>query len=167
MHKRYWNFAPRLGFAWDVNGDGRTSVRASGGTFYDRPTAIYFRNLTTVPPWTTRTDFRTSIWQIPGPPIPVEIRAGSVRRECAQNHTVAVEQHHLGLDYDTPNMRVGQYNLSIQRQLGSDWMVSANYIGNATRHLWTTQPINPVIYVPGVGDAQGRCFLNGAAVITR
>jgi hypothetical protein len=68
------------------------------------------------------------------------------------------------LDYDTPNMRVGQWNLSVQRQMGTDWMVSANYIGNATRHLWTTQPLNPVIYVPGSGDAQGRCFLNGQAV---
>jgi hypothetical protein len=51
MNNRYWNIAPRLGFAWDVNGDGKTSVRASGGTFYDRPPSIYFRNLTTVPPW--------------------------------------------------------------------------------------------------------------------
>src|SRR5207244_8860271 len=67
-------------------------------------------------------------------------------------------------DYDTPNMRVGQYSLSIQRQVGTDFMVSANYIGNTTRHFWTTQPINPVTYIPGVGDAQGRCFLNGLAV---
>ena len=52
-------------------------------------------------------------------------------------------------------------------------MVSANYIGNATRHLWSTQPINPVLYVPGVGNANGNCTLNGqvfgsgfAAVVT-
>src|SRR3989442_15956777 len=29
-------FAPRLGFAWDVTGDGRTAVRGGGGIFYDR-----------------------------------------------------------------------------------------------------------------------------------
>jgi hypothetical protein len=54
------------------------------------------------------------------------------RRRCAQEHTVAAERNRFGVDYDTPNMRVGQYNLSVQRQLGAEWMVSANYIGNAT-----------------------------------
>ena len=43
MHNQWWNFSPRVGLAWDVNGDGRTSVRASAGTFYDYPAAIYQR----------------------------------------------------------------------------------------------------------------------------
>ena len=44
------NFSPRVGFAWDVNGDGRTSVRASAGTFYDFPFTQY-QNLATAPPY--------------------------------------------------------------------------------------------------------------------
>src|SRR5207249_7911012 len=55
-------------------------------------------------------------------------------------------------------------NLSIQREVGSEWLFSANYIGNATRHLWSTQAINPVFYVPGVGDSNGNCRLNGQVV---
>ena len=165
MHNHYWNFAPRLGFAWDVNGDGRTSVRASAGIFYDRPAAIYFRNLTTVPPWTSRTDLQNvdlaeSLGHVPGGD-PGLVPSGG---NAPKNIPWQLNNITSALDYDTPNMRVGQYNLSLQRQVGNDWMVSANYIGNVTRHLWTTQPINPVIYVPGAGDAQGRCFLNGAAV---
>jgi hypothetical protein len=165
IRKHWTNFAPRIGFAWDVKGDGRTSVRASAGIFYDRPTALYFRDLATVPPWTTRhdlanVDFATPWANYPGGDPGVVPSGGHAPKDIPwqpNNITTA-------LDYNTPNMRVGQYNLSIQRQLGTDYLVSANYIGSGTRHLWTTQPINPVYYVPGVGDAQGRCFLNGAAV---
>jgi hypothetical protein len=31
----WWTFAPRFGFAWDVNGNGKTSVRGSAGMSYD------------------------------------------------------------------------------------------------------------------------------------
>jgi hypothetical protein len=31
------NFAPRVGFAWDLKGDGRTVVRGAFGLFYDHP----------------------------------------------------------------------------------------------------------------------------------
>ena len=35
--RSYTNFAPRIGVAWDMNGDGTTVVRASYGIFFDHP----------------------------------------------------------------------------------------------------------------------------------
>ena len=165
IHNHWSNIAPRVGLGWDVSGDGRTSVRAAAGIFFDRPTSIYFRNLTTVPPWSIRTQLAGVSFQNPWADYP----GGDPGRipfggSAPQNTPWQLNSIVTALDYDTPNMRVGQWNLSIQRQLGTDWVVSANYIGNGTRHLWGTQPINPVTFVPGVGDSRGNCTLNGQVV---
>src|SRR5882762_7511419 len=39
------NFAPRLGIAWDVKGDGRTVVRAGGGVFYEQLSLDVFNSI--------------------------------------------------------------------------------------------------------------------------
>jgi hypothetical protein len=42
-----------------------------------------------------------------------------------------------------------QWNLSIQRQIGSNWLFSASYLGNNLIHGWAFQQINPGVYAPG------------------
>ena len=44
---------------------------------------------------------------------------------------------------------VQQWNLSVQRQIGADWLLSGSYIGNHTVHLWSSTQSNPAIYVAG------------------
>ena len=41
---------------------------------------------------------------------------------------------------------MNQWNLSVQRQIGQDWLLSANYLGNNTIHMITTENINPSVY---------------------
>ena len=36
------DFAPRVGFAWDVSGNGKTSIRAAFGTYYDLPISYFY-----------------------------------------------------------------------------------------------------------------------------
>ena len=48
------NIAPRLGMAWDVNGDGRTSVRAAGGIFYGSITGNEWNTTADNQPFTVR-----------------------------------------------------------------------------------------------------------------
>jgi hypothetical protein len=45
---------------------------------------------------------------------------------------------------------LNQWNLSIQRQVGSDWLLTINYLGNNTIHLWTGNAQNPAIFL-GLG----------------
>jgi hypothetical protein len=46
-----------------------------------------------------------------------------------------------------------QWNLSYQRQLGHDWLVTADYLGNASRHIWGSYDINSSVYIPGSSAA--------------
>src|SRR5881296_1375659 len=57
---------------------------------------------------------------------------------------------------------LNQWNLSIQHQFGANWLVTGNYIGNNIIHMLYRYEADPAIFVPGVGDANRNCFLNGA-----
>ena len=56
---------------------------------------------------------------------------------------------------------VNQWNLSVQRQVGKDWLLTANYIGNSQIHMTTSNLLNPAVYL-----GLGACTLNGAPQAT-
>ena len=156
MYKQWWNFSPRVGLAWDVAGDGRTSIRASGGTFYDYPTAYYFIQMSSAPPWNPRIALLDVSFENPwanypgGDPLPTPYGRHTPRNARWPQYGLV-----NAIDYDAPNMQVAQWNLSLQKQIGTDWLASATYVGNARTHLFSTQQMNPATYIPG-----GPCTLN-------
>src|SRR5262249_27575405 len=62
------------------------------------------------------------------------------------------------LNYNTHITSVGSWNLSVQRQVSSDWLVSGSYLGRATRHLWGGVELNPAHYL-----GLAPCTLNGVS----
>jgi hypothetical protein len=139
------NFAPRLGLVWDPKGDGKTSIRASWGMFYDLPHTLFFYVYSSAPPWGNRVTLTNPAggfqnpWQgFPGGnPFPSRLTpdfnfptGGSYATNNFNLHTTYLEQ----------------WNVSIQRQLAKDWLVSANYMGNNSIHLWTNTDLNPAVY---------------------
>ena len=165
MYNQWWNISPRVGLAWDVQGDGRASVRTSIGTFFDYPDMYYQIGLNNAPPWQNRTQTRDVRLDDPwatwpgGDPHPVPYGRNVSTDIAWQPFSIVT-----AMDYESPNARVTHWNLALQRQVGEQWLVSASYIGNATRHMWGTQPINPGVFVPGNADANGRCSFNGQIV---
>jgi hypothetical protein len=159
MHNKWWNFSPRLGLAWNVTGDGRTSVRASAGTFYDFPSTRDMAGLPSLPPFNLRYTLTSVSLENPwanqpgGDPFP-----RPYGRHVSSDTAWPLYGLGVALDYDSSNMQVQQWNLSLQRQIGADLLVSATYLGNHTAHFWATQPFNPAVYIPG-----GPCTLNGVA----
>jgi hypothetical protein len=154
------DFSPRLGFAWDVAGDGKTSVRSSIGVFYDFPHTQY-QNLATAAPYYPRFAVNDVDFEFPwknypgGDPFPLPY-GSAVGRNAPWSQFSLVNV----VAYNTPNMQSTQWNLTVQRQV-SDWLVSAGYIGTHTIHIWSTKQSNSSIFL-----GTGACTIAGVQYST-
>jgi hypothetical protein len=63
--------------------------------------------------------------------------------------TFTAQGPYLAVDYDMNAPTTHSWNLSLQRQVTSDWFATASYLGSHTIHLWTQQALNPAIWIPG------------------
>ena len=162
MNNKWWNFSPRLGLAYDVNGDGRTSVRVSAGSSYDYPHTGFLSGLTTAGPFNpfvreSNVDFENPWANRPGgDPFP---RAGGPYVDV--DTPWPSYSNFIDVDPDTANTQVYQWNLSVQHEIVQDWLISASYIGSSTIHILTNQAQNRPIFFPGTADANGNCSAQG------
>lgn len=137
-----FNFAPRLGLAWDPKGSGKTSIRGGFGVFYDQILPkYYFFSGSLNPPFTTRTS-------IQNPPFP------NVVANFNPNAPFPAQLQTTNFDLQTPFMM--QYNVSIQRALPGDWTLMLGYAGSRGKHLIRLADANlaPEIIVNGVKTYQ-------------
>jgi hypothetical protein len=148
-------FSPRLGFAWDPEGNGRTSVRIAYGMAYDMLSSGFWTTYIT-PPWKSSIivpqpagGFDDPWRDYPGGnPFPIGKLNADIPYPADQNYFVVAP-------HNPPSAR-HEWNLSIQRQISADWLVSASYLGSQADHLWKAQELNPAVYIPG-----GPCTLRG------
>ncbi len=159
---RWLNFAPRLGFAWDVQGDGRTAIRSAYGLFYDIQNLFHWAGAGTGAPYNNQVTLNEpaggldNLWGgFPGGnPFPTQITADAKFPE---------QMFFVNFDREQATTYVHQWNLSLQRQLGTNVMVSANYVGSSTIHLPVATEGNPAVYIPGAstqGNTNQRRVLN-------
>jgi Carboxypeptidase regulatory-like domain len=137
------HFAPRVGMAWDVSGDGRTSVRSAYGIFFDYPHMYQFNGLRNTPPYDPRIQRMRYAGALDDPfngypggnPYPIP---------NTQNLTFPAGALFQELDTNFKTPYVHQWNFSIQRQINREWIATANYIGNSTIHLTQIRDANPM-----------------------
>jgi hypothetical protein len=157
IHKKWSNVAPRVGLAWDPRGDGQTSIRASYGIAFDFPNSQIRLDSVGAAPFGYQLRLTSPAGGLDDPwrdypggnpfPTPYPPKANTVFTPFGS---------YLGQDEHTEATSVQSWNLSLQRQMGTDWLVSASYLGSHTTHLWTMQATNPPVYFPG-----GPCEIHG------
>jgi hypothetical protein len=153
FNSQYLNFAPRLGVAWDVTGDGRTSVRSSYGLNYDMPVGETWFRLAAGPPFGNRTRLSDVNFDRPyatypgGNPHPIVIGPSTVYPSFGAFGAI---------DPNINAPRTQSWNVTIERQFGSDWGASASYLGSYADRLWGLITQNPGVYM-----GQGPCTIAG------
>ncbi|MGH9314316.1 MAG: TonB-dependent receptor domain-containing protein, partial [Vicinamibacterales bacterium] len=119
----YANLSPRGGVAWDVTGDGRTSVRGGYGLYFNTNNQQNLIVTVTNPPHTPRAVIANPTF--PNPPFE---RAGGLSMRPVQ--------------WDLENPHVQVWNASFQRGLGYDVVVTAGYAGSRGQHLLRSNDVN-------------------------
>lgn len=147
------HFAPRIGLAWDPFGDGKTSVRAGYGLFYDDSSLVQIFMVQQPP------DFQPIIVTIlprsfadpylgkspftPPLTFPLTFPPGFTVTWTASDFRLPYIQH---------------WNLTFQRQITSSLAIEVAYVGNKATRLQGTIDPNQAIWAPGAtsGNANSR-----------
>ena len=130
------NISPRTGLAWDVLGDGSTSVRAGYGLYFNTNNQQNLIVTVTNPPATPR--FVIANPTFPTPPF-----------DRGVGNTIRPVQWEI----ESPRLHV--WNVSVQRELPGDLVATIGYAGSRGTHLFRNTDINVPTPVPG---PDGRPF---------
>jgi hypothetical protein len=127
------NVSPRIGFAWDVMGDGKTSLKGGAALLYDLANiggVFGLAGLATPPYATSYVVTPTS----GGPatltlPFPIPASTGTLQGTAPTS---------INRNYKSPHMY--DFNLAIERQLPWEMILNVAYAGSRGLNLW--QPVS-------------------------
>ena len=138
-----WNaynkgFQPRVGVAWDVNGDGKTALRGGFGRFMSRSNVIEdVLRLSGNPPWTkvVNSNWGGSTANLADDPTFRSldtINPGLINAVAGVSNTTGFN----AVDENFRPPESWQWNITVSREILKDTVAEVSYIGNHGSHIW-------------------------------
>jgi hypothetical protein len=163
VNSRYLDFAPRFGLAWDPTGSGKMSIRAAYSIFFDTPESFTARDWANASPWGNQINLNAPPGGFADPyagypggnPFPFPYPP-------TKDAPFPQQGAYINFPLDLHHPYTQKWNLSLQRQFGKDWLVSAAYIGDKGTHYRSSAEGNPALFMPGatLGNLNQRRMLS-------
>ncbi len=154
------NFSPRVSFAYDLTGSGKTVVRAGAGIYYDAFSQDFFLGQAPYncsfcpgPAYNAAGPSQILINGSPAATIQAGVPVFAPGGFTTDNEVFSVDQR-LRTPY------VYEYNLNVQRQLTGPMALQVGYVGSAGRKLFRYLDINQVNPATGLVPYPAFGYIN-------